>query len=157
MKRAQSNHVIRWDSAGSKRGKNSQARIMIELDQSVMQSGSWGKLTARTVGKPLAAIDLFRLSILYSQCRSCDDTEVVWTFVAFYYKDCVRAWKYPTLKENTPQGIVAWSVLGTQNRQAEKVYYNNQSSPNVSFVVQPFLWWLIASKIQPHCSKWKWM
>ena len=36
--------------------------------------------------KFLAAIDLFRLYILFSQYRSCDDTQEIWSFVLFIKK-----------------------------------------------------------------------
>ena len=35
-------------------------------------------------------------------------------------KDCVRAWKCLTLKDNTLLGVVTWSALGKRNRPAKK-------------------------------------
>ena len=152
MKRAQSNHVIRWDSAGSKRGKNSQAYYDQNWTNQLCKVGheaSWLQEQLENIGRnrPFSLVD-FVFPI-----------QVMWRFLGGLNlcRILLQRLRAKTLKESTLQGIVAWSVLGTQNRQAKKVYYNNQSSPNVSFVVQPFLWWLIASKIQPHCSKWKWM
>ena len=37
-----------------------------------------------------AAIDLFRLYILFSQYRSCDNTEEVWSFLLFIKKTACR-------------------------------------------------------------------
>ena len=35
----------------------------------------------------------------------------------------MRAWKRPTLKENTLLSIITWFVLGKQNRQVKNVYH----------------------------------
>ena len=35
-------------------------------------------------------------------------------------KDCVRAWKCLTLKDNTLLGVVTWSALGKRNRPAKQ-------------------------------------
>ena len=52
---------------------------------------------------------------MFSQYRSCGSTSEVWTFATFIIeKDCVRSWKCPTLKGNTPLGIVIWYPLGKQ-------------------------------------------
>ena len=61
--------------------------------------------------------------------------QVMWRYLGglnlcyIHYKDCVRAWKCPTLKENTLQGIVAWSVSGTQNRQRKRTIIITKAVP----------------------------
>ena len=75
---------------------------------------------------PLAPIDLFRLYILFSQYRSCDDTQEIWSFVLFIKKRIFML--ACTLFNEEDKGsnllsIITWSVLGKQNVQAKKVYY----------------------------------
>ena len=72
-------------------------------------------------------MDLFRLYILFSQYRSCDDTQEIWSFVLFIKKRMFML--ACTLFNEQDKGsnllsIITWSVLGKQNVQAKKVYYN---------------------------------
>ena len=58
---------------------------------------------------------------MFSKYRSCGSTSEVWTFATFIIeKERERSWKCPILKGNTALGIVTWSALGRQNRQAKK-------------------------------------
>ena len=73
----------------------------------------------------LHTIDLFRLYILFSQYRSCDDTKEIWSFVLFIKKSIFML--ACTLFNEQDKGsnllsIITWSVLGKQNVQAKKVY-----------------------------------
>ena len=70
-------------------------------------------------------IDLFRLYILLSQYRSCDDTQEIWSFVLFIKVSMNMS--ACTLFNEQNKGsnllsIITWSVLGQQNVQAKKVY-----------------------------------
>ena len=72
------------------------------------------------------SIDLFRLYILFSQYRLCDDTQEIWSFVLFIKKRIFML--ACTLFNEEDKGsnllsIITWSVLGKQNVQAKKVYY----------------------------------
>ena len=70
-------------------------------------------------------IDFFRLYILFSQYRSCDDTREIWSFVLFIKKSAYRhihACFNEQDKESNLLSIITWSVLGKQNVQAKKVY-----------------------------------
>ena len=60
--------------------------------------------------------DLFGLYILFSQYRSCDNTQEV----------CMPACTLFNEQNKGPSllSIITWSVLGKQNVQAEKVYSN---------------------------------
>ena len=65
-------------------------------------------------------IDLFRLSILFSQYRSRNDTQEVWTFVVL---NTLRATKKMSNFERIYHlGIVIWSVFWKKNWQAKKIY-----------------------------------
>ena len=70
-------------------------------------------------------IDLFRLYILFSQYRSCDDTQGIWSFVLFIKKNKCKH-EYALFNEQDKGSnllsIITWSVLGKQNVQAKKVY-----------------------------------
>ena len=75
-------------------------------------------------------IDLFRLYILFSQYRSCDDTQEIWSFVLFIKASMNMS--TCTLFNEQDKGsnllsIITWSVLGKQNVQAKKVYWNDFS------------------------------
>ena len=72
-----------------------------------------------------AVIDLFHLYILFSQYRSCDDTQEIWSFVLFITARMNMS--ACTLFNEQDKGsnllsIITWSVLGKQNVQAKKVY-----------------------------------
>ena len=62
------------------------------------------------------------MDLLFSQYRSCDDSQEVWTFVVFIKKTACE-------KENVQlwKKMLSWvssrSVLGKQNRQATKVFW----------------------------------
>ena len=76
-------------------------------------------------------IDLFRLYILFSQYRSWDDTQEIWSFVLFIKKSIFML--AFTLFNGQDKGsnllsIIAWSVLGKQNIQAKKVYFDRQKT-----------------------------
>ena len=43
-----------------------------------------------SIWKGLFQIDLFRLYILFSQYRSCDDTQEIWSFVLFIKKSACK-------------------------------------------------------------------
>ena len=70
-------------------------------------------------------IDLFRLYILFSQYRPCDDTQEIWSFVFFIKKSACKH-EYSLFNEQDKGSnllsIITWSVLGKQNVQAKKVY-----------------------------------
>ena len=73
----------------------------------------------------MSIIDLFRLYILLSQYRSCDDTQEIWSFVLFIKVSMNMS--ACTLFNEQNKGsnllsIITWSVLGQQNVQAKKVY-----------------------------------
>ena len=67
------------------------------------------------VNRPFSLVALvFPIQIMWRYLRALSLCRV-------HQKDCVRAWKCrPTLEKNTLSGIVTWSLLGKQNRQAEK-------------------------------------
>ena len=70
-------------------------------------------------------IDLFGLYILFSQYRSCDDTQEIWSFVLFTKASmnmsaCTLF--NEQVKGSNRLSIITWSVLGKQNVQAKKVY-----------------------------------
>ena len=71
-------------------------------------------------------IDLFRLYILFSQYRSCDDTQEIWSFVLFIKKS-IFILAFILFNEqdkgSSLLSIITWSVLGKQNVQAKKVYF----------------------------------
>ena len=77
----------------------------------------------------LSLIDLFRLYILFSQYRSCDDTQEIWSFVLFIKKNKCKL-EYALFNEQDKGSnlltIITWSVLGKQNVQAKKVYWSWQ-------------------------------
>ena len=61
----------------------------------------------------------FRLSVLFSQYGSCDDTqESIFLLDVFML---ARSFFNEHDKGSYLLGTVTWSVLGTQNRQAKKV------------------------------------
>ena len=80
----------------------------------------------------LASIDLFHSYILFSQHKSCDNTLGGLVLYFAHYKECMQACiclhalfsneqkKGPNLLSTT-----TCSVLGKQNIQAAKVYYQN--------------------------------
>ena len=70
-------------------------------------------------------LPFFRLYILFSQYRSCDDTQEIWSFVSFIKVSMTMS--ACTLfneqdKGSIPLSIITWSVLRKQNVQAKKVY-----------------------------------
>ena len=70
-------------------------------------------------------IDLFRLYILFSQYRSCDNTQEIWSFVLFIKKSIFMLafiLYNEQDKGSNPLSIITWSVLGKQNVQEKKVY-----------------------------------
>ena len=62
-------------------------------------------------------IDLFRFYILFSQYRSCDHTQEIWSFVLFIKKSTGKQDKGSNLLS-----MITWSVLGKQNVQVKKVF-----------------------------------
>ena len=92
-------------------------------------SGSFLQIIGDTFGVDKSTIsrviDLLRLYILFSQYRSCDDTQEIWSFVLFIKKSIFML--ACTLFNEQDKGsnllsIITWSVLGKQNVQAKKVY-----------------------------------
>ena len=84
-------------------------------------------VTENSVWKSAEQIDLFRLYILFSQYRSCDDTQEIWSFVLFIKKSIFKL-AFILFNEQDKWSnllsIITWSVLGKQNVQAKKVYYS---------------------------------
>ena len=76
----------------------------------------------------LKEIDIFRLYILFSQYRSCDNTQEVRSFILFIKKVHasmnISACTLFNEQNKGPEllSIITWSVLGEQNVQAKKVY-----------------------------------
>ena len=65
--------------------------------------------------------------MLFSQYRSCDDTQEIWSFVLFIKKSACRhthACFNEQDKWSNLLSIITWSVMGKQNGQAKKVYYS---------------------------------
>ena len=103
--------VITWDKCWRGRAV---ARVMLWL----MQFKVHEKLMTEAMSK-------VRLYILFSQYRSCDDTQEIWSFVLFI-KNSIFKLAFILFNEqdkgsNLPS-IITWSVLGKQNVQAKKVY-----------------------------------
>ena len=74
-------------------------------------------------------IDLFRLYILFSRYRSCDDTQEIWSFVLFIKKSIFMLafiLHNEQDKGSNLLSIITWPVLGEQNVQAKKVYSENE-------------------------------
>ena len=76
------------------------------------------------LNKNVKTIDLFHLYILFSQYRSCDDTQEIWSFVLLIKKSAYKH-EYSLFNEQDKGSnllsIITWSVLGKQNVQAKKV------------------------------------
>ena len=124
---------------------------------------SWGPhfLTElrNEVPRKVRVIDLFRLSVMFSQYRSYGDSWEVWTFVVFIKRLRTRMkmskfdteksvffqiWTFPFLyavflmnKGSNLPGIAIWSLLGKHNRQAKKVYSKSELMVLVSFILYP--------------------
>ena len=87
----------------------------------------WARVTwcYKSNGNIANQIDLFRLYIEFFQCRSCDDTQGIWSFVLFIIKNKCKH-EYALFNEQDKGSnllsIITWSLLGKQNVQAKKVY-----------------------------------